>query len=475
MISKISIKKSLLILLAFIFVFTSVSGILYATNKYNIIIAKGRKIHVNEFLTYFNRERQIFYSNAIQQNKDFDLKELDTPKFLNYAMKKITYSVLLEEEVKYYNIEEPQNIVLKKIINEPYFASKDGKFDNLKLTSYLKDVKLSEGEFIEAIQRDDERNFLSFIFNSFPTVNNTVKQNILNYKNAGKNIVVYTKYLKDFPQFKLKKIEEKEIEDYYNLNKQLFANQEKRKIDYIEFEKLDEKKINELNDAILTVKDLNSLVTANKAKVKTMNLAIEKDTFNSMFGTANDEFFDNGKVGEMSKVIEYKNKFYICMIKEVQHEHVKTLEEAKNEIVSILQNEQKLELAKQETEKMLAQFKDKKFNKQVVLNNGFKAQNRLVSRYVISRTNLIKDVFTLKENDLTNVYKQDDRVYFALVGKDQEIDPKDANYLTKDTLDLNMTRSLSSSFRNTYFNYLENNKYKVKINQKLLQYFQPQK
>ena len=132
-------------------------------------------------------------------------------------------------------------------------------------------------------------------------------------------------------------------------------------------------------------------------------------------------------------------------------------------------------MAKQETEKMLVQFKDKKFNRRVVLNNGFKAQNRLVSRYVISQTNLIKEVCTLNEKDLTGVYKQDDRVYFALIGKDQEIDSKDANYLTKDTLDLNMTRSLSSSFRNTYFNYLENNKYNVKINQKLLQYFQPQK
>ena len=54
-------SKYLLLLLAFAFILSSVSGIIFMTNKYNIISVDNKKIGINEFLRMLNSKRQIDY------------------------------------------------------------------------------------------------------------------------------------------------------------------------------------------------------------------------------------------------------------------------------------------------------------------------------------------------------------------------------------------------------------------------------
>ena len=89
-------KKILLFILAIIFIFSSISGVFYATGRFNIIKTTEKNIHINDFIKFLNRERNRQYVEYIQNKQDVDIEYIKSKTFTTLVLEKMLYTTLLE-------------------------------------------------------------------------------------------------------------------------------------------------------------------------------------------------------------------------------------------------------------------------------------------------------------------------------------------------------------------------------------------
>lgn len=89
--------KFLLMILIAVFVLSSISGILFMTNKYNIINIDGNKIGINEFVNLVNYERQLAYTTDTSSEK---LDFLNSNDFFLLTIDKAVNSRVIDMELK---------------------------------------------------------------------------------------------------------------------------------------------------------------------------------------------------------------------------------------------------------------------------------------------------------------------------------------------------------------------------------------
>ena len=111
-------SKGLLIILIFAFVLSSLSSIIFMTNKYNVIAVNDIKININEFVKILNNEKQRRYAlNQTEKEVDF----LNSKDFMFIMVSNLLREKIINKEIEFYNIKEPNNVILSKIAKENYF------------------------------------------------------------------------------------------------------------------------------------------------------------------------------------------------------------------------------------------------------------------------------------------------------------------------------------------------------------------
>ncbi|MDR1499110.1 MAG: SurA N-terminal domain-containing protein, partial [Rickettsiales bacterium] len=150
--------KFLLGILIVAFVLSSISGILFMSNRYNILVIGDEKVNINTFVNIINNEKQTVYQRNPTEEQ---IKYLDSEEFLLETVNKVLITKLIGEEIKDYKFDEPEEIILSKIASEKSLFT-NGKFDVKKFNDTLAAYNITENLYIKALQEQDSRNaFLS--------------------------------------------------------------------------------------------------------------------------------------------------------------------------------------------------------------------------------------------------------------------------------------------------------------------------
>ena len=355
------IGKVLLLLIVVSFILSSIGGIIFFSNKYNLIVVNGDKISYRKFANFLTREREIAYSNNANNidyilSKDFTMETLEKMKNVE----------LLKSYINDNNLLFDKNTTINKIISDEKFRT-NGNFDSVKYNEFLKNAGIVEDEYIKSMQ---EFYANTFIFNMFNMNNNfsedTIKY-IIDKNNKYKIVDLYTVDKKDL---KIDKVEvsDEEMKEYYNKNIKEFTHEEERKVDFIKIDlakvekEISDKEIedyynnnknlynlpetfdvyhiestekSDLEKIVKNKKDLLSSVkkvlNREESDILIKNIPIEALSY--IFGSDIKDL----KVGKFSKIIESNGFFMAIYLKAKNEPKIITLEEAKDDIIKTLQ------------------------------------------------------------------------------------------------------------------------------------------
>ncbi len=457
--------KFLLGILILAFILSSISGILFMTNKYNIINIDGNKVNINEFINVVNNEKRSIYS--ANQNKE-TLDFLNSRNFLFLTIDKMINSDILDLEIKNFKLKKPEELILNTIVKESYFFT-NGKFDLKKFHSMLKGLNISEKQYIETVQSSESISFLLASIVDNIKINDKYIDDIFEITNSYKNIDLF-KINKDKIKVKLDKIENSEIENYYTNNIIKFIIPEQRKIDYIKIENFKEDDIKKLEDLLLMSNNLSEIAKEFNIKIKTygyvdLNNINEKNTEN-INNIINAFSFS---LNDFSNIEKNDNSIFVFSVTDIKKEYTKNLEESKTEIVNTITDERKNEQYKQIVKDYINEYKNSNFNDTIIKDKGFSVKNLDVYRNDTNLdVNFINEVITTKDKSVTEVYLDNNDIYFGYVKLTKKMDEDNENFVNKDIVRESVYSSINRTIQQEYSKYLKNTKHKVKVNYKLL-------
>jgi peptidyl-prolyl cis-trans isomerase D len=468
-------KKFLLLMLAAVFVLTSVSGILFLTDRFDIVTTKKDDIHVNEFVKYLEREKQTTLEAFLKKNienktkETFDRKIFESRDFLELSLHKLLNFKLLYFETERYGIKQKKEIVISKIFKEPTLLTND-KFDSLKYRQYLDKIGIEEEDFLDLLAKDDEAAFLISLFTSVSQVDDIMAIKMFVKANTQREITLFSKKKNKFV-IKEKMYSDEEIMDFYNNNGQMFEIPESRKIDYLEFDDLTGRDL--IFELLLTANDIEDLAKKTNKKVQTFGFVGSDDIFREnkhslqkVFSQSKDELSDLEVVGD---------KLYVYAVTDIKEKHRSSVEEVREEINKKLNEAERESLVIKNAMDVLENYKNSN-KKQAVLNrNGFASKNTKVLMRSDTKydKDFITDVFEKQKGEMTNIFASEDEVYFAIVGDIKTLSKEDSDFMPIETITRKMSNSTLRSIQNDYIYYLKDVRYKVKVNNKLLKLLLP--
>lgn len=358
--------KILLTFLAATFILSSISGVIFFKGKYDIIKLKGEEVSIRDFYTSLNIQRQKDYMKSPNENT---IKYLTSPEYIKKILTDNSNTLLFKNELKYFNISYSDKQLLDEIFNQTELKT-EGSFDIKKYRELLTYNRLSEREYINYLQEVHSKNFLLTSFFTNKLMPTTILNKITKIKNEVKVVDLY-KVNKKAIKIELEEIKEEELKKYYNSNIEKYTHQEEKKIDYViinpnlDFEKnISEKDITkyyeenknnfkiEKNFNIYEIKSknkeaitklfqelqTNNAITAliekylpnNKGEIEVKNLT--ENGFAYLYG-------DKAKILKTNATTELQSndgEYSFAFVKEIQEEHFKSFEQAKEEINLIL-------------------------------------------------------------------------------------------------------------------------------------------
>lgn len=361
--------KILLSLLAGCFILTSVSGVIFMRNKYNVVTTKKEDIPLRDFYVELNKERQVQW---IKNNSENNLKYLLSPEFLKEFLNSSAEKLVLKEALNDYKIRFTNEQILASIVSDSTFFNDENKFDVDVYKNFLKNYAITEREYFEQLQTSNGINFLNMSFFTSEFFSDDFINNVSKVVNQNR-VFDYYKIKKSELKVNEVEIEESEIKKYYNENIKNFIIPEKKKIDYIvvgkDFDinkKLTEEEVKKYyNDNIdlfesdetyeiydIRTKDKDKLEKLLKYVRNNSNVNIndiiydylprEKSEISSKSLTAEGlDFLYNKdikklKINEYSDVIAYSDQFGIVFVKSISPKSVKSFNEVRNIIVNTL-------------------------------------------------------------------------------------------------------------------------------------------
>lgn len=456
--------KYLLSLLVIAFIFSSISGILFMSNKYNIIIGKQRKVNINEFVSILNNEKRAMYSLKLTEEQ---LALLNSKEFMISILSKIMYSKLIDIEIENLGIQKPKYLVMDSILNDKYFHE-DGKFKFEKFEEMLSKYGISEQDYIKILQDSHNKKFLFDSLNSISNLNESSINIAMSGVNTYKNIIIFSIEKSKLPSYK-GKIEEDEIKHYYNSNINKFVIPEKKEISYIKIVNYKEDQLEKIKKMKLNGSSLEDIAKTMDLKIETLGF-ISKDEVES-----NDNYkwmfniYDLEK-GKLSYIRKVDNDAYIYMVSNIEEGKVKPIDDVKNEIISIIKDEKTTDLYIDLVNKYSDEYKKKNFDSNYLINLGFKLKKVNKFNYRISDydEDFIKIVMSSSNSNITKVFIDSKNIYFAYIENSGILDKNNKNYISKDYIIKEFEKYNEEIILESYMNYLKNNKYKLRINYKLL-------
>ena len=428
--------KFLLLVLVFAFILSSVSGIVFMTNKYNILVVDDKKVNINEYVNVLNYEMQMAYNSTKNEEA---LKYISTNDFKIDVLNKMLADTVINKNIVDLKITPNNDIILAKIVNDPIFKTND-RFDIKKFNNLIAAYGMKDKDYINLLKDQESAVMLSSLFNNKLNLD-LLLEKIYNYYNTYKDVTLFKIAKNKLKIDKNINFNDTELKDYYNANINDFIVPETKKIDYVVLPKdIDKEHIEEL---LLTSLDINELAKNLDVKVETMNYIDENNI--------QDKSIWNYNLNDMSNLKLKDDKYYIYSITDVKPEKVKTFEESKDEIRDILYQN----ALENEYKNIVKDLTNNTFSAR---KNGFITENIRVDRnydkYGKDFTNNILN------NQKSDIFMDNDFVFFAITNKSGIVE----NPISLDNIKISIAKTVEKD----YLNYLINKKYKTKVNYNLL-------
>ena len=444
----------LIIVIVIAFGFGGFGGGFLSNNQNNLAKINKTNVTTQDLLNYINKSG--LDETTIKNNlNDNIIEEL---------LSSLVSTVLLDLEIKDFNIAISENSLSKKIINNNNFTDDDGIFQRIKYEKFLLENNISAPQFEKRLKdRELQKKLFDFIGAGTVTPKFLTKK-LFEEQNTKLEIEFIA--LEEFYK-KKNQIDNLEIEQFLNDNK------DKLKIEYIDFDYaiinpknligVDEfnqaffDKIDEIEIGISNDLDLGSILSGTDIKqiqVSNFRYTYDKnDIEKKIFESRNTEF----------DIIERENDFILYKItKSEKRSPNLDDEDLKEEILGLIYQKNKYEYNK----KLIEKIDENKFYNEDFVKMGNSNIKKLILNSIRDNKKFdikaVKLMYSLPLNSFTLINDEQSNIYLAkIIRRENEKDITEENlkeYATKESTN-NRNNILKS------YDLLVNDKYDVIINQ----------
>ena len=458
--SKTIFAKVLLVIIIIPFVFWGMGGVFNSGNTNNIVKINNDSISTQDFMDHLNSSG--IESTVIKQNLENNI--------LEDLLGELISRRLIEMEIQELNLSISDKSLVKKIKNNKNFLDENKKFSRSKYEKFLLLQNMNALEFeTKLMETELQKKLFSYISGGikspFFLTNNVYKEQSRSIEIEYVNLENNYKKEKDFDEQELKKFVEENKdalkEDYIDFS--FIKITPKNLIGVEEFNELFFQKIDEIENKISNGDKLESLIDDLEI------IPIKKNNFILRNESEKIEKYIYEKRNENKiQLIEQADSYILYEIFNIN----KILPNLKNskfkdKISKILYEKNKYEYNKKIFENINNKlFNQIEFNK-ISNNNIQKIKLNSVRDDKKFSKDSIKVLYSLAKNSFTLISDNNKNVYVAKIinSKTNDISIQDDNF-EKFNLEANI--KLRDNMYNSY-DYILNNKYKVKINQKTLE------
>ena len=462
--SKSILVKLLIVIIIAVFALWGV-GDMFSAGKTNVVAeVSGKNIYSED---YVNQLRNGLQSKNYQNISDA-IKDNLHIQILNQLIAEKIFEIYAEEEKIIINDKTLSNFIK----NIPEF-SKNGKFSRTEYEKYLLKNQIDSYSFETSFKKNLLKKLIVESQNLDSISTSYHKTKVKNY--FEKKISISYINLEDL--YEDIDIAEKEILDYHKKNPS-YSN-ELRSIKYAIINQNKEanqssdlffKNISDIENQVLSNKNFDDIATQFSLNVKKSGL-FNKDGLikNSLKTTVLDKsivqkaFYLNDQI--TSELIEIKGSFYLIGINEIVKKKPLTLnEKIKKDII----NKIKKKNIDSKANSLSNKIKEENiFNQLVSKKTKFVKQLELKNRLEENKTfspNQIQEIFSLKKNESLVLKGSKNYLIKAI---DASYDRTKSNDKMDKLYERQVTISFDEQIMQSFDKFL-NNKYKVKINQKVL-------
>ena len=462
--SKSILVKLLIVIIIAVFALWGV-GDMFSAGKTNVVAeVSGKNIYSED---YVNQLRNGLQSKNYQNISDA-IKDNLHIQILNQLIAEKIFEIYAEEEKIIINDKTLSNFIK----NIPEF-SKNGKFSRTEYEKYLLKNQIDSYSFETSFKKSLLKKLIVESQNLDSISTSYHKTKVKNY--FEKKISISYINLEDL--YEDIDITEKEILDYHKKNPR-YSN-ELRSIKYAIINQNKEanqssdlffKNISDIENQVLSNKNFDDIATQFSLNVKKSGL-FNKDGLikNSLKTTALDKsivqkaFYLNDQI--TSELIEIKGSFYLIGINEIVKKKPLTLnDKIKKNII----NKIKKKNIDSKANSLSNKIKEENiFNQLVSKKTKFVKQLELKNRLEENKTfspNQIQEIFSLKKNESLVLKGSKNYLIKAI---DTSYDRTKSNDEMDKLYERQVTISFDEQIMQSFDKFL-NNKYKVKINQKVL-------
>ena len=469
--TKSVLAKILIAIIILPFLFWGMGDVFRTGNQNVVVTIDSEKVSAQNFVEYVNR-----LNLSEQQRTNINNTDLLDKILSDYVGKKIIALEIIDQGVSL------SSRSLKEIIITDDTFQKDNKFSRTKYEKFLLESGISAPVFEQNIlAQEKKRQLLTFLSEGINLPEFMVEQEY-----ANENQIKMIQYLELDSLYKNYSVPIEEIKKTYESNKKLFT-QDFKKIIYVELvpgnltgqKKYNEsffKKIDEIENIILDggkiinlVKEFNlSLVTINKTNRLKKNIA-DKDIA-KIDGLLFEKIF-SPKIINKPELININNKYYLSEVLSID-KIARTLEDKKikDAIVSQLKTKYIIEnntrIINDMSQGTFNEVKFKKFSKEKNLEIK-KITLKDVKDEAVFNSRMIKEIFKVNDGDFQLITDSLlTKNYIVLAEKTEKLtfNKNITNYEKyKTKAKFNLANRIYSTFDKTI-----NNKYDVKINEKVL-------
>jgi len=469
--TKSVLAKILIAIIILPFLFWGMGDVFRTGNQNVVVTIDSEKVSAQNFVEYVKR-----LNLSEQQRSNINNTDLLDKILSDYVGKKIIALEIIDQGVSL------SSRSLKEIIITDDTFKKDNKFSRTKYEKFLLESGISAPVFEQNIlAQEKKRQLLTFLSEGVNLPEFMVEQEY-----ANENQIKIIQYLELDSLYKNYTVPIEEIKKTYESNKKLFT-QDFKKIIYVELipgnltgqKKYNEsffKKIDEIENIILDggkiinlVKEFNlSLVTINKTNRLKKNIA-DKD-----IAKIDDLLFEkifSPKIVNKPELININNKYYLSEVLSID-KIARTLEDKKikDAIVSQLKTKYIIEnntrIINDMSQGTFNEIKFKKFSKEKNIEIK-KITLKNVKDEAVFNSRMIKEIFKVNDGDFQLITDSLlTKNYIVLAEKTEKLtfNKNITNYEKyKTKAKFNLANQIYSTFDKTI-----NNKYDVKINEKVL-------
>ncbi|MBL6857196.1 MAG: SurA N-terminal domain-containing protein [Pelagibacteraceae bacterium] len=453
------------------FVFWGMGDVFRSGNQNVIVTIDNEKVSAQSFAEYVNR-----LNLNEQQRNNLTKTDLLDRILSDYIGKKIIALEIVDQGINL------NNKSLKEIIVNDKVFQKDNKFSRTKYEKFLLESSLSAPLFEQNIsEQEKKRQLLTFLSKGI-----SLPDYLIEKEYASENQVKTIKYLQLDNLYKDYSVSEKEIKKTYEENKK-FLIQDFKEINYVEllpnnltgqkeYNKSYFKKIDEIENNILDnmkMSDILKEYNLSPKVIKKVNIQ-RKDKTGKEIVEVNKELFTeifNSKNINEPKLTNLNNKFYLSVILSVE-KISRSLED--KEIKETIISQLKLKHIIDSNTKIIKEMSKGNFKKEQFQNfskdKKLEIKNAIIKNIkdeIIFKSDMIKEIFKMNDGEfqlITNSLLTQNYIIYSEKTEELAFDKNNKDYEQyKARAKLNIANQIYTDYDKTV-----NNKYDVKINEKVL-------